>query len=286
MTSPTAMTREEMLELAALDAYGLLDEYEATLYSRAFHQAPPSLQNDLLGLQARIAADETLLPKEEPPAELRERVLRAVSAAIEQDTPTPLASIGRKSSTETIYHETQGQSDPRDHRPTALTRFISANFFWRAATFLLAGVVIAMAYVLTDAAGQHNRLTMAAIQSDVEQVEQLVGPTLRSYLADASTQRIVFASENPDASNWATLMVREGERKALLIAVGLSPRDDDRPYTLQVRDDEGRVYQIASIEGRSQMLGTRVEVDLLAYGANARWEITSPDGVVMTGSLV
>ncbi len=284
MTSPTAMTRDELLEFAALDSYGLLDEYEAALYSRAFHQATPSLQKDVLELQAQIATDETLLPKETPGEELRTRVLRAVNLAIEQDTPTPLASIGRDVAARN--NASGGQAVHADDSAGSFARFLSANFFWRAATFLLAGVVIAMAYVLTDAAGQHNRLTMAAIQSDVEQVEQLVGPTLRSYLADPATQRVVFTSENPDTATWATLMVLEGERKALLIAEGLSPRDDDRPYTLQVRDREGRVHQVASIDGRSQLLGTRVEVDLLAYGADARWEITSPDGVIMTGTMI
>ncbi|TVQ54674.1 MAG: hypothetical protein EA377_04965 [Phycisphaerales bacterium] len=278
------MTRDELLEFAALDSYGLLDEYEAALYSRAFHQATPSLQRDVLELQAQIAADETLLPKDEPSEELRTRVLRAVNLAIEQDTPTPLASIGRDVAARNNANNRQAAHT--DASSGSFIRFLNANFFWRAATFLLAGVVIAMAYVLTDAAGQHDRLTMAAIQSDVEQVEQLVGPTLRTYLADAATQRVVFTSDNSDTAVWATLMVREGDRKALLIAEGLSPRDDDRPYTLQVRDDEGRVHQIASIDGRSQLLGTRVEVDLLAYGANATWEITSPDGVVLTGTMV
>ena len=33
------MTTTELLELAALDALGLLDEYESAFYSRSFHHA-------------------------------------------------------------------------------------------------------------------------------------------------------------------------------------------------------------------------------------------------------
>ena len=39
MTTPTPMTHEELLELAALDALGLLDEYESALFTRSYHHA-------------------------------------------------------------------------------------------------------------------------------------------------------------------------------------------------------------------------------------------------------
>ena len=77
------MTREQLLELAALDALGLLDEYEAALYNRSFHDAPAAVQEEIQRLQALVANDETLRVDEEPDPSLRARVLTAVAKAIE-----------------------------------------------------------------------------------------------------------------------------------------------------------------------------------------------------------
>ena len=82
MTSPEPMTRQELLELAALDALGLLDRYEAALYTRSFHHASAPVQDEIVRLQAEIASDESLLPLDKPEGSLRERVLRKVAEAI------------------------------------------------------------------------------------------------------------------------------------------------------------------------------------------------------------
>ena len=66
MTSPEPMTRKELLELAALDVLGLLDEYEAAYYTRSFHHAPATVQDEIKRIQAEVASDESLLPGEEP----------------------------------------------------------------------------------------------------------------------------------------------------------------------------------------------------------------------------
>ncbi len=98
MTSPAPMSREELLELAALDALGLLDEYEAALYTRSFHHAPAAVQDEIKDLQAAYSADPTFLPDVEPASTGRVRVLGAVRRAIEQESLelAPLAMIGRK----------------------------------------------------------------------------------------------------------------------------------------------------------------------------------------------
>src|SRR5512145_2816558 len=97
MTSPNPMTREELLETAALDAFGLLDEYEASLYTRSFHHAPAAVQDEIINLQAQLVSDETFIPNDLPNPALRQRVLDAVSDAIDLEAPQlePLATIGR-----------------------------------------------------------------------------------------------------------------------------------------------------------------------------------------------
>ena len=81
MTSVEPMTPRQLLELASLDALGLLDDVESAMYTRSFHDAPATIQDEVLRLQGEIANDHLLLPGEEPDPELRERVLRAVADA-------------------------------------------------------------------------------------------------------------------------------------------------------------------------------------------------------------
>ena len=78
MTSPNPLTREDLLELAALDALDLLDEFDSAHYTRSFHDAPARVQDEIKQRQAELAADTTLLPEEGPTPSLRPRVLDAV----------------------------------------------------------------------------------------------------------------------------------------------------------------------------------------------------------------
>ena len=101
MSAPSPMSRDDLLELAALDAFGLLDDYEAALFTRSFHHAPVGVQDEIRELQAEYAGDEALLPEVGPDATLKARVLRSVATAIEEESIelAPLATIGRRRST-------------------------------------------------------------------------------------------------------------------------------------------------------------------------------------------
>lgn len=77
------MSTHELLELASLDALGLLSEEERDGFDRAFNAAPPALQAQLRAEQARMAADDSLLPMVQSPVGLRARVLAAVRDAMQ-----------------------------------------------------------------------------------------------------------------------------------------------------------------------------------------------------------
>jgi hypothetical protein len=89
-----ALTRDELLELAAADALGALDEVESARFERGFASAVPSLQSELRSVQDRVAASPSLLSSEQPPASLRLRVLARVASAIEEQGAAPIATIG------------------------------------------------------------------------------------------------------------------------------------------------------------------------------------------------
>lgn len=76
------MTTHELLEMASMDALGLLDADEREAFERAFRTAPPAVQAQIRREQLRASAGDELLPAVEPPPGLRARVLAAVREAI------------------------------------------------------------------------------------------------------------------------------------------------------------------------------------------------------------
>lgn len=76
------MNTYELLEFAALDAHGLLDEQEREAFEQAFTTASPALQAQVRREQARLAQTDACLPSVEPPVGLKSRVMAAVKDAI------------------------------------------------------------------------------------------------------------------------------------------------------------------------------------------------------------
>lgn len=77
------MKTHELIEMAGLDAMGLLDDDERDAFDLAFRGAPPAVQAMVRREQARIARDESLLPQVDPPMGLKARVLAAWRDAVQ-----------------------------------------------------------------------------------------------------------------------------------------------------------------------------------------------------------
>lgn len=258
MTSSNPMTREELIEQAALDAFGLLDDYEQSLFTRSFHHAPTGVQEEILQLQAEIASDEALLPEVEPPAELRAKVLRAVARAIEAEAATlgPLASIGRRRAAA--------------ERGAARSPLITGGQFWRAAAFALMGTVIVVSYFLAEASRKNHEIATIAINSNTSTVlEQMIGPTVKDFLFDPAQQKIVLHPVAPGAPLRAAILLKEHEGEGFLVFDGL-PRSNDRGYTLAILGDDGQTRQVlATFDSNGQTGGAKIEnlpMQLLSSG--------------------
>lgn len=76
------MTTHELLELASLDALGLLDPEEREAFELAFRAAAPALQAQIRREQLRLSHMDGLLPAVEVPPGLRARVMAKVREAI------------------------------------------------------------------------------------------------------------------------------------------------------------------------------------------------------------
>lgn len=76
------MTTHELMEMASLDAMGLLDNDEREQFERAFMAADPALQAQIRRQQTRLSVSEETLPKVQLPLGLRARVLNAMRDAV------------------------------------------------------------------------------------------------------------------------------------------------------------------------------------------------------------
>ena len=270
MSSSNAMTREELLEYAALDAFGLLDEYEASLYTRSFHNAPAAVQDQILQLQAQLVSDESLLPSVNPDPTLRTRVLQAVAEAIEQETSQlePLATIGR----------------PRMN-PDVIAKIEPnvASQFWRAAAFALCAGLLVVAYFLTQVSARQSRIAELALSQNTEarlnELEDLIGPTLMDHLFNTSSKPVHFASKVADGPR-AVLYLIEGGEHAFLVIEDLAPTTD--PYRLSVKDATGQVEDVRWFESSGKLSGVSVALkNVKTQLTNVTWEISGPSGVLL-----
>jgi len=275
MESPTPMAHEELLELAALDAFGLLDEYEAALFTRSFHKASAAVQQQIVELQAELASDESLLPGEEPDPSLRERVLKAVARAVESEAAdlAPLASIGR-----TPRLAEPGAPQPRHSRVS--------THFWRAAVFALAASLLVVGYFFHEAYSHNNELTRTAISENTrDQLEDLIGPTFKEFLNDPNAQRIELTTAAPNEfQGTAVLYIKENERQAFLLGISM-PQDAQQPYALVATDANGDSQTLRTFNTTGSIVGIRVD-DLPDNAlAGARWSVTDGKGnVILRGA--
>jgi len=125
----------ELLELAVLDAHGLLDPIESELFNRSFHNAPASVQDEIVRLQHRLATDESLLPSDLPPNSLKGKVLDAVAKAADNEAKrlAPLALIGARVGAARGNINTTG-----------------SVVMWRTAAMILFGATVVLAILSFD----------------------------------------------------------------------------------------------------------------------------------------
>ncbi len=274
MTSLEPMTRKELLELAALDVLGLLDEYEAAYYTRSFHHAPASVQDEIKRIQAEVASDESLLPGEEPDPSLRERVLAVVAKAIERETSklAPLATIGRT-------RHAPADGDSRFPLP-------ASGQFWRAACFALAGITLVFAMFYVRAQHYGNRVSEIALINNTDEIlEELIGPTYKDFLFDPDTVHIVLTASSEAPGTKAVVCLNERTNQAFLITDGL-PQAGTGAYTLSVAESAGDDSRkdLRRFASNGGVQGFALGTIAVAYLATANWQIVNSTGQVILTS--
>jgi hypothetical protein len=265
------MTREELRTLAALDVLGLLDEYETNLYTRSFHHASAAVQDEILELQEAIAQNPPLLSTEEPRDELRDQVMLAVTSAMDSESRkfAPIASIGR--------HRVRlnGEAGQRHLH-------VRGAYFWRAATFVLAGALVAVAYFFADTVQRAQVVTEYALQlRTAEELEHRLGSTYESFVGNPDCEQFALLPKQPETTRATGLMyVNNKTHEAFVISIGLP--HDNQEYVLQFVHTDGTLETLKSFMPRSPVLGVRLdEVPSRLLATAMRWQIATLDGTVV-----
>lgn len=213
------MSTRELLELASLDALGLLDDEERESFESAFRAAPTEVQSRVRREQARFAQADHLLPPVEPPVGLRAAVIarvREAIASVRGDDGAVLASIGAAPS--------------RNHMP-----------IWRAACIGFATATAVLGVLYLTVAQQNQTMESLAESGALSTVLQEMGPRAQDVLLADHAQRVRFVPAAADVheSVRATLHFDPDTGDAILLCEGLPVVDGT--YTIVIRDGDGEV---------------------------------------------
>lgn len=214
------MSTHEMLEMASLDALGLLSEDERLAFERAFSAAPPALQAQIRADQARVAGDDSLLPRIDPPLGLRARVLAAVREAMQSVGGRPVGRIA----------------------PDILPgRGVSP--IWRAAAIGLMAASIVFAFTTLQMRREYESITSRLVSDAwTEQFLAEFGPKFERMLYDPKTQRVAFTAAEGDETlrqAGAVLLLDPETGVGELLCKNLPMTDGE--YELVLVDESGEV---------------------------------------------
>lgn len=185
MNDLNSIPRDELLELALVDALGLLDEVESARFERGFLAAPPGVQAEIRALQDRVAADRLLLSDDQPPASLRLRTLARVAAAIETQAGAiaPIAVIGpsraqRATAPEALDRESRDQIVREILERSALERLPTQHLWRAAALFLFAALAVTLYFHIEQRRVSHSLMAFVDQRMTEQELQRLAEETL------------------------------------------------------------------------------------------------------------
>jgi hypothetical protein len=216
------MTLQELIELAILDAMGLLDEEEQELFEAAFQSAAPAVQSQVRREQTRLSHIDALLPEVAPPAGLRAMVLKAVREEMARATET----------------------DSGELVVPMIIRSRGVSPGWRAASLGLAAAMLVLTVMMVFFQVQHQRARDQFHQDAFfAALSEQLGPRfVRDVLFDRDTQRVLFVASDPAFKGQASVFVNPEWTSAKFFC-----------HAFQTPD--GRTYRLAIIDENDVVVG-------------------------------
>lgn len=251
------MNTQELIELAVLDAMGLLDEEEREAFDAAFSAAAPALQAQIRREQTRLSVSADFLPDVEPPAGLRALVLEAVRKAMALPAP-------------------------RKHRHArAMTLGLlpsrQVSPLWRAASVGFAAAAVVFGLTFLHLRGQFDELAIA-VESDrlISEMQGAVGsPYVVALLTDPETVTREFTPVAGVTRGHARLWTHPqwGEGDESLLAMANLPTSSG-PFRVYTYESGALGEQLHEFEGQAGFQMVKFSSPL---ARTARLAIAAPD---------
>ena len=257
MTVPP--TRDELLELAELDALGALEPAEQARFERGLRDASPSLRAELHAIQDAAVLDPIGLCDEEPEAGLKYKVMARIADAVTESESelAPIASIGRpvapqrpasivapiapaatalaapvapvasvaaSRDADVLERVTKAAEQSELERlRSMLDRARGHGYMLRAACIALASCLIVAGYALVRQDSYAKQVTLLAIsQSSSEDLKALLGPTIEPFLRDGVLAGAMSAVA-PKATGGALIWIDPVTGNGFVALVGADP---------------------------------------------------------------
>ena len=156
---------------------------------------------------------------------------------------------------------------------------------WRAATFMLTGAVIVLAYFNADAQQRANQMTRYVIDLlTPNQVRDLAGFDFdfQKFVGNPAVKTKSLRSDKADFPGMAVVYFHEGEKDVFVLGMGLPEGGD--AYTVRVVNPDGSTTDQGTAHARAGFLSIRItDVAVNALGA-LTWEIVNSDNDVVLRS--
>lgn len=235
-TAPGAtLSLRAILELASLDALGLLEEDERRQFDASFRALPDHLREHVRREQARFADIQHMLPIVEPPERLRARVLAAVAgeAASEQ------AILGTL--------DASGVTIARSHGVSRL---------WRAVAIGSVAAVLGLGVVLAQMFSNVARIDAASRQMQIDHyISRTFGPAFLNDAGHARSTWVKLSARAGSGPNYpgGSLLINRASNNAHLVVTNL-PEAEGRYQLIGIDPQSGArrvLHTFTATSGRS-----------------------------------
>jgi len=230
------MTDRELLELASLDAMGLLDDDERRAFDEALRRASPAMQEHVRQEQRRLTALDGELPDVSPPASLRQRVLAAVREAMR-------SAPGRRRVAGVV-----GRVAPAEW---TVRRNVSP--LWRAACIGFATATVVLMAAGFQMRDSYEQALVAFRDREIaDLITQQLGPGFVDKLLSPASTKVSFRPTDQAFSGKAAILVDPESQTAFLVCKDLPVLEGS--YRLVMVGQNGQ-------DGRDQSMRTLVRFE-------------------------
>lgn len=243
------MTTRELLELAQIDALGLLDDQERDDFDRAVLAATPAVQAQVRAAQDRFVKTPWMPEPVEPPSSLRDAVLSDIGA--ETMKPRVMAAIReeiRKSTREIAIKAVEPARHDAGRRVPEINRVTRVSPLWRAAALGLMGVAVVFGYTTLNVFERVEEMdAIARNERQVAPMIQYPGLPLFDVLFDENTKLVMMRPATGELEARATVIVAPDGAKARLFCNNMKPVDG-MEYRVVSTNEAGKSEVVARFD--------------------------------------